>query len=545
MFSAAYDAYTILPEDVRYFDSKSPFSQLVYRSALPRYREEDYLKLLLSMSVNRHVTVGGLFNYIYGRGQYANQSSSLMNGGVWASYTGKRYECLGSVMFNSFKNFDNGGITNPLYITDPQAIVGSASFESWNIPTNLTGAQTKYHNYNYFFHQRYSLGVERPRTLPNDSIVYDFIPVTTFSHSIRFEDIGRNYTEKDSITTGFYQNNYFSGKFTNDNLRYWSLKNTLAVTFEEAYNRKLMFGLKAFVEYDLRHYNLTTDTFQLRYFYSNNLKVGGVLSKEEGKYIKYNFNGYVYVLGPQIGEFGLYGNIYGFFNIGKEPFEVSGGAAFMKNSNFSLEGKYLSNHFAWLNNFDFFYQTQFNGRLSMPKRNISVGVNFENISNYIYYGYDAKPAQYDGNIQVLAIDATINLKAWWLHWDNKLVYQMTSNPELLPLPDLALYTNLYYKGVWFKVLTAQIGVSCRYTTAYYGPTYMPATGIFYLQNEMMVGNYPEMNVYANFHLKRMRFYVQYYHWNKGLFGGNNYFSMPNYPINPGTFQFGLSWTFHG
>ena len=64
MFSAAYDAYTILPEDVRYFDSKSPFSQLVYRSALPRYREEDYLKLLLSMSVNRHVTVGGRFNFV-------------------------------------------------------------------------------------------------------------------------------------------------------------------------------------------------------------------------------------------------------------------------------------------------------------------------------------------------------------------------------------------------------------------------------------------------------------------------------------------------
>ena len=74
---------------------------------------------------------------------------------------------------------------------------------------------------------------------------------------------------------------------------------------------------------------------------------------------------------------------------------------------------------------------------------------------------------------------------------------------------------------------------------------MPATGIFYLQDKQLVGNYPEMNVYANFHLKRMRFYVQYYPWNKGLFGGNNYFSMPLYPINPGTFQFGLSWTFHG
>jgi hypothetical protein len=52
-----------------------------------------------------------------------------------------------------------------------------------------------------------------------------------------------------------------------------------------------------------------------------------------------------------------------------------------------------------------------------------------------------------------------------------------------------------------------------------------------------------VNVYANFHLKTVRFFVQYYHLNKGLFGGVNYLSMPNYPINPGTLQFGLSWNF--
>ena len=92
MFSSAYDAYTILPEDVRYFDTKKPYSQIVFRSATPRYREEDYLKLLLTMNVNKYINVGGLFNYIYGRAQYAHQASSLQNGGVWASYTGRQYE---------------------------------------------------------------------------------------------------------------------------------------------------------------------------------------------------------------------------------------------------------------------------------------------------------------------------------------------------------------------------------------------------------------------------------------------------------------------
>ena len=107
-----------------------------------------------------------------------------------------------------------------------------------------------------------------------------------------------------------------------------------------------------------------------------------------------------------------------------------------------------------------------------------------------------------------------------------------------------LFRSLYYKDKFFKVLHAQIGVSVRYHTAYYGNTYMPATGAFHLQDAHLIGNYPEMNVYLNFHLKRMRFYVQYANWNSSLFGRSNYFSMPYYPQNPATFQFGLSWTFY-
>ena len=147
---------------------------------------------------------------------------------------------------------------------------------------------------------------------------------------------------------------------------------------------------------------------------------------------------------------------------------------------------------------------------------------------------------------ILAVDLTANFKVWRFHLDNQVVYQYTTAPDIVRLPDVALYSNLYFKQKFFKVLTTQIGVSVRFHNAYYANTYMPALGQFHLQNDMLVGNYPELNVYANFHLKTVRFYVQYFHWNKGLFPGvTNYFSMPNYPINPATFQFGLSWNFWG
>ena len=90
-----------------------------------------------------------------------------------------------------------------------------------------------------------------------------------------------------------------------------------------------------------------------------------------------------------------------------------------------------------------------------------------------------------------------------------------------------------------KVLQVQFGVDCKYHTSYYAEAYQPATLSFHTQDEVKVGNYPLMNVYANMKMKMVRFYVMYTHFNQGLFGGNNYFLMPNYPYNPAMLQFGL------
>ena len=65
---------------------------------------------------------------------------------------------------------------------------------------------------------------------------------------------------------------------------------------------------------------------------------------------------------------------------------------------------------------------------------------------------------------------------------------------------------------------------------------------FYNQREIECGNYPLMNVFANMKLSKVRFFVMMSHVNQGLMG-NNYFSMPHYPLNPRRFQIGLSVDF--
>ena len=48
---------------------------------------------------------------------------------------------------------------------------------------------------------------------------------------------------------------------------------------------------------------------------------------------------------------------------------------------------------------------------------------------------------------------------------------------------------------------------------------------------------------GNMKLKKTRFFVMFSHFNQGMFGGDNYFSSPHYPLNPRRLQMGLSVDF--
>ena len=59
---------------------------------------------------------------------------------------------------------------------------------------------------------------------------------------------------------------------------------------------------------------------------------------------------------------------------------------------------------------------------------------------------------------------------------------------------------------------------------------------------MKLGGYPYVDVYANMHLKRTRFFIMYSHVTQGS-GTREYFLAPHYPMNGGTLRFGVSWNF--
>ena len=133
-----------------------------------------------------------------------------------------------------------------------------------------------------------------------------------------------------------------------------------------------------------------------------------------------------------------------------------------------------------------------------------------------------------------------------LHWDNLLTYQSSSNQDILPLPTLNVFSNLYLNFTIAKVLKVELGGSATWFTSYKAPEFCAALNQFAVQensnNSVEIGNFPFIDLYANLHLKHARFFLLMQNVGADSFR-RQYFLTPHYPMNASVLHFGISWNF--
>jgi len=541
LFSTPYDPYVYAVSNLPFYNTKTPYSNITYLSSYPAEQAEERTKILLSINANKRTNLTGMFDYLYNRGRYMNQSNKGLVASLYGSYAGKHYSAYGALLFQNFKNYENGGLSNTDYVTDPSTY---SQYTSITMPVNLTGAQSGYRTMTFFYNHKYSLGFNKVVTVKKDSTREEFIPVTSFIHTLKVQSDVKRFRES-SVDTAFYAHTYLNKTAHSDTVAYLSVRNTFAVQMDEKFNRLLKFGLTAFIENEINRYMNLAANDLLSYKWEQNTRVGGILAKNEGRIYRYNLQGNLVIVGPKIGDFELSGRVGGYFTLWKDSVALKAMARVRDTSASYFWEHYYSNHFIWENNFDKEFQTYIGGSIELPKRHLKIGLQVANNTNYLYFNSNAMPTQATGSVQVVALDASLDFH-FNRHFvlENKGVYQVSSNQDVIPLPALSLYNNLYYQTKLFSVLKVQLGISSHFHTAYYAPAYMPATGQFYIQNTTKVGNYPLASAYANFHLKQTRFFVEYYHVNQGWMSKQDYFSMPNYPLNPTTMKIGISVNFY-
>ncbi|MDY3790780.1 putative porin [Bacteroides fluxus] len=572
IFMEPFSSFFVRPDEVKFTNSNVPYTNLTYYKAGSKVNGEERFKSYFSVNANKRLAFGFNIDYLYGRGYYANQATSHFNAGLFASYIGEKYQM--QAVYNNFfmKMNENGGIADDQYITHPENMSeGKKQYESSNIPVRLEQTSNRNKDFYVYLTQRYRLGFNREVTqiekkqtkgkrAANDStslaaqdtiVTEEFVPVTSFIHTIKVERSRHNFRSNNE-PENYYPDYYIYKDHSNDSTTAFSVKNVFGIALLEGFNKYAKAGVTAYLSHKFSRYDLmNTDTLsdmrRIRYT-EQEVFIGGELAKRQGRLLHYNVNGEVGLLDKAIGQFKVNANLDLNFRLWKDTVNFYA-RGYVSNTLPSFYMRhYHSNHYTWDNdNMDKEFRTRVEGELNIARWGTNLRAGMENIKNYTYFNQSAMPEQNGGNIQVLSATLAQNFRLGVFHLDNEVTWQKTSNATVLPLPQLSLYHNFYILAkLAKKVLTVQLGADIRYFTKYNAPAYAPATQQFHLQatnDQIEIGGYPIVNVYANLHLKRTRIFAMMYHVNAGM-GSPNYFLVPHYPINPRLFKIGVSWNFY-
>lgn len=648
MFVEPYDFFLLPVSELRFTNTLSPITNLFFTSCGDRTDGEDHLKVQFATNVNKLLGLGFKFNYVYGRGYYQNQSTSLFDFTYWTSYIGERYQAHVAFSIDHMKNAENGGITDDNYITHPESF--SDSYTTLELPTNLSQNWNRFHYVDFFLSHRYSIGFNRKvpmtemekeahrfalaskkemeekakakknkstlssngekvasgrpddakikgdiavndsvslndnnRIVVSDKSVADsllaiastevedtswlkneYVPVTSFIHTLDFTNKNRAYIAYTSPANYYFSKYDYEGSVKADSVydetKHFSLKNTFAVALLEGFNKYMKSGFKAFISHDLRHFELPDTVSHYQSYNENNVYIGGQLLKTQGSLLHYNVVGEFGILGEDIANLKIDANANVNIPFMKDTLSVDVNGFFHRETPTFYMRHYHSKHF-WWDNEDFEKQmhTHIEGKLSFPKTNTVLRVGYDNLEKYTYLSQYYKmsssnlpvdnkafASQTSKNISLLTVQLQQNFRYKALNWENVITYQKSSQQDILPVPDFNIWSNLYLNFRIARVLRCHFGADVTYFSEYEAPQYCPGIGQYAVQENQdvrtKIGNYPFVDVYANFLLKGCRFYVMMSHVNAGQ-GNLNYFTTPHYPTNERVFRLGISWNF--
>lgn len=389
----------------------------------------------------------------------------------------------------------------------------------------------------------------------------EYVPVTSFIHTLKFDNYRRIYEAYDT------PENYYAEKFNIDNslggdsiydkTKHYSLKNTVGIAMLEGFNKWAKAGLKIFATSELRYFALPALNGGTTSYNEHNMSIGAQISKTEGRTLHYSALAESWVTGEDAGQIKLDLNADLNFKLFGDTVQLAANTYFYRLNPTFFYRHYHSQHLWWDNGLSKEIRSRIEGIFRLNKTRTALRISFDNMKNYTYFAQKytvtesygradntVSVRQNAGGISLLTMQLNQDLSLGPINWENSVTYQKSSNDDILAVPALNVYTNLYVKFKIAKVLSVDLGADVRYFTKYKGQDYSPALGQYTIQDNgeanVKIGNYPIVNIYANMKLKHARFFLMMSHVNAG---NGEYFLTPHYPINSRVLRFGVSWNF--
>ncbi|MDR1171307.1 MAG: putative porin [Bacteroidales bacterium] len=555
-----------------YYQTQSPYTLIDYSSAGPKAQNESIFKLVHSQNVNKNWNVGLHYDVFSSSGQYTNQNAADNGFSLFSAYRGSQYSMYTNFNWNNVRMKENGGLEN---------IDGDDGFMSTdNDPTGYSVrsgvGKTVLLNRSFYLMHSYSprkLALGR-RDKTNDSIdVSRFTLVQTFKYEW-------NKREFSDTATWALQGRkpYFGAASTHDSLYFRRIFNHFELMIKEQSRRKFTagFSIGLLSEFDRYDMDMIPETVMhpVEPHVPENTGWGGdlpVISGEEpaiyyrqtkkhmntaitgrffnhtGQYLNWDFNGRLYFTGYKLGDLNINGTVQVHYGTSKGRNSLLLGGSIENAHPSYFLSNYASNWLAWDNHFNTSQEIRLRGEFIMPHRKLKLGAYVSQLNNYLYINKEAVPEQSSDALVTGTAYIEKDIRWWKFGFQFRLYGQYSSHEKTIPLPAFAGFQSTYFETWLVKnVLTMQLGWNVSYNTKYYAYAYMPSTGMFYLQEDQKIGNYPFFDLFLNFQIKRARIFVRTDGLNtmfSSVLGKEN-FMVYRYPANDFRMKFGVSWAFY-
>lgn len=571
-FVNSYLPYLFTSNNIRFYNTKTAYSTLLYSKAGTESNKEENFDAFITQNLRPKFNLGMHYNLISAKSQYKYLNVKKHSFSIFASYTGQKYMMHTAFNINRHRNDENGGVIDSLY----EEMKGTNNIK--NIPVNFTGspysssssayisdAVNRIRYMDFFIAQRLKLftlasGIDSSNLLKKRNIAE---PIVTYV--FRMSRATKAY-EHDSADRKFYDTLYYNPYRTYDSVANFRITNTLQLEFKTTIRGKFQAGIYGLIgnQYDMYSQYIQRPDSLAGYDSTKFNEVGAAALKNSfrdqisntyfkaGLYtnfwnrVRANFGGTVYFIGPKAGQTLLEGVFDTRVNVMKQEYIFSVESRIENKSPSFLYENYNSNHYIWNETLSSEKKFILSSKIASPSKKFFIQGNYYVLRSLIYFNKEAKPVNADKNeiINYFSIEAGKTLRLWKIYCMNDIIYQVSGNQNVIPLPEIIIYNSTYFDHTFkFKStkgeFRAMLGVDIYYNTQFNGYNYSPALAQFYNQDEKTIGDYPMMDAFLNIQLKRIKFFVKLQNFNS-QWTEQNYYSAVSYPYNPMQIKFGLS-----
>ena len=515
----AFEKYIKTQNDLKTYLSLLPYSEIRY--VMTVIDKEQHLNFKFGRQALQGLYLSFEYNINYSPANYTNNKADNNYFWVNALYTTKnqRYRALAYWFRNKIEVQENGGIVyDSVYVNHQES-------DNSVLLTNLNNA-TNYVKVSGAGFQHYLVTWGR------------------INHSFAYQRNQLFYNENSADTRFYEPFDTILNVKTTDTTIIHAFHNSLSWNSlgYKNYTNDIPFYVYAGVDYDYfkvkRYDYLEEKTINDQSLSQVNLNGGIIVNLFNSTTVTGRAK--VILLGYQIGDFNIDGQWRQYLgntdrNWGKLTVDFN----MRRQSPTWFETSYQSNHFRWDN--DFHAATYMALGANYQYKSYNIGIKHTTINDLIYFNQEARPAQYDGFTSVSEVYGSFTKSLWRFQLEGFACLNMVSNSDILRLPTFLCKLKVGYSQPIFKhAAVLHPSLTVKYFTKYHADAYMPALRTFYLQDNVLIGNFPYIDLALTINVKQADIYVQYS--NMFLLTGNrNSFIAPHYPMRDSKFFIGINW----